>query len=157
MVQISTQAPASRIFPVTVNSELSRLEMITAGQYDEVHADVSSKQFLNTSCNETKVEIQLIHFGKHMDSDEVLQQLEQLGLRPATLAELLAFGAMYFNKQKKYDIAALGSTWLIDQDNQGVTYLTACRTAAGRVIRIVDLVWTPRKWESDFRFAAVAK
>ena len=87
-----------------------------------------------------------------MGSDEVLKKLEKLGLRPATLPELLAFGATYPNKQRKFPIVALGSVWRYWEGYRFVPYLWE-----NGARRDLGLGWLERGWDAYYRFAAVRK
>ncbi len=80
---------------------------------------------------------------------EVLAEMKNRGLRPATLPELLAFGAQFPDEQRKYPIVALGSAWkyfegcnfvpaLVGQDNER------------RLSLYFDDCFT--KWNSAYRF-----
>ncbi len=55
----------------------------------------------------------------------VLAGMDDLGYRPAILAELLAFGSEFPTVQKSFDISALGT-----QIYQSVAYLSSCRSGA---------------------------
>jgi len=105
-------------FSATVNYDLSLDEMIAAGKYDYdyVSVDFTTKGFLAGKKGQTGVNFTLVQLidtvatdTDTVVADTVLKRLNDLGLRAATLPELLAFGAKYPDEQRKYPIAALGS------------------------------------------------
>lgn len=99
-------------FTVTVDYD-SRLEsMIEDGQYHWKNPDITAKNFPIDSKGkvETRIDlVDLVQFKPHARSDEILRELDRLGMRPATLPELLALGATYPEKQREFWIVALGS------------------------------------------------
>lgn len=142
------------VFPVIVNCSKSLDEMIKAGNYDWVNWDISEKHFPVQGQGQTELNIELIHYGKHMESDDVVRDLEGYGLRPATLSELLAFGAAYPNKQREFPIVALGSVWR-SWSGSGLRCVLCLRGGgSGRELGLY--VWGSG-WRGGCRFAAVRK
>lgn len=96
---------------IVVDYSKSLVQMIAVGTYDWVNSDITAEHF--PAKGEGRVELvpELVHYGKFMNSDDIVQDLDQRGFRPATLPELLAYGEKYPDKQRKFPIVALGSVW----------------------------------------------
>jgi len=140
------------LFPVTVNYDLAVEEAIRAGDYQAVHADINAKNFPSTRSGQAAVEIVLVRFEHRMKSENVLQELDKEGLRPAALLELLAFGAKYPDMQRKFSVAGLGSVW---QDRKGYRNVPCLYEASEG--RYLDLHWWDDGWYSYTRFAAAPR
>lgn len=142
----------SQKHPVTVGYGVSMAKMVKAGKYDWVNGDIIQKNFPNEGNRTAEVDTVLVHLNKAASTDEVLRHLDSLGLRPATIAELLAFGVKYPEIQREFPVIALGSVW---QDSGGVRrspYLRA--SGSGRGLR---LCWIDDGWAGVCRFLAVSK
>jgi hypothetical protein len=150
---IEGKFPAQQeVFPVTVNYGLTVEKLVNAGKYDWSNSDINAKNFPSDRKDAAEVAIELVHFGRSMESDEVLEELDKQGLRPATLAELLAFGVKYPEKQREFPIVALGSVWRGRNGFRSVACLCGYTDA-----RSLSLRWLGSLWSADFRFAAVRK
>ena len=102
------------VFHVIVDYRKSLWDMIKAGNYDRYNGDINASHFpIKKSKGRVKLNIELVYYGKFMVSDEVVRDLDNRGLRPATLPELLAFGAKskYPDIQCDFPIVVLGSVW----------------------------------------------
>lgn len=102
---------ASNVYIITVDYAQSLADMIKAGHYDFVDPSFTSEHFPVVGTGEVSVDAILVHYGRIMSSEAVLADLDQRGLRPATLPELLAFGATYPEKQREFPILAFGAVW----------------------------------------------
>ncbi len=138
-------------YPVTVNYNLSLGEMIGAGRYNWVHSDITSKHFPIKGEGMKEVVTELVHFNRYMESVFVLRELGKRSLRPATIEELLAFGAKCPETQRQFPILGLGSLWW----HLGVRLvpLLWCRSVG----RGLDLDWSELWWRDYYRFLAVRK
>lgn len=134
-------------YKVTVNYGQTLAEMIAAGNYDWQNTDIIAEHFPIPPAKRGKeeVEIELVHLNRYAESDEVLRELDKMGLRPATLPELLAFGAAYPNKRREFPIAALGSVGA-----EQVAYFYKNADGHGLGLR-----WWSGGWGPGCRFAAV--
>ena len=82
-----------------------------------------------------------------ISSEEVVKEMEQRGLRPATIEELLAFGAKHLDLVEEGPIAALGSSAVVN-DKLRVPIITRSRE--------LFLSWWDGDWGAGvFRFLAV--
>ncbi|MBI3825640.1 MAG: hypothetical protein HY294_06580 [Candidatus Rokubacteria bacterium] len=138
-------------FPVTVDYHWSLDAMIKAGRYGWVNLDITAEHF-PVKPGPAEVSIELVHFDRVMSSDDVLAEFDRRGLRPATLPELLSFGAKYPEKQREFPIVALASVWRFWYGFRGVPFLWGL--AGGRDL---SLIWLDDWWIAHFRFAAVRK
>ncbi len=142
--------PESNVFTLTVNYDLSIED--AAGNYDWVNDNITNRNFPLTRRGTETIEAHLVHFGRVMTSDEVLDELDKQGLRSATIEELLAFGADHPELQRQFPIIALGSVWVDPGGGRCVPVLWSF----GRR-RSVGLSWLGYEWLSRYRFAAVSK
>jgi len=139
-------------FRIVVDYSKSLVHMIAAGDYDWVNSDISEDHFLVRGQGKVELNPELIHYGKFMDSDDIVRDMDNRGLRPATLPELLAFGATYPDKQREFPIVALGSVWR----PWGGIRCVACLCGAGSRRVLFLFVWGGF-WHGGFRFLAVRK
>ncbi len=97
---------ASAAFPVTVDYKKTLGEMIKLGKYDRKHGSAQAGPGRNRH-DVARVDIVLVCFDRQMQSKDALLELDKMGLRPAALPELLAFGAAYPQQQLAFPIIAL--------------------------------------------------
>ena len=140
------------LFKVVVDYTQSLADMISAGKYDWVNGDIIAENFPISGSGQAELNAELVHFNRIMESGDVLKELDKLGLRPANIAELLAFGAKYPDKQREFPIIALGSVW---QNRYGYRYVP--ELWSGSVRRKLNLHWLGDRWDEDDRFLAFRK
>lgn len=138
---------------IVVDYSQSLSAMIAAGKYDWVDDNITDEHSPINSKGEVELNSEPVHYGKRMGSDDVVRDLESRGLRPATLPELLAFGASYPDKQREFPIVALGSVW--------PNFFSSPRDVAcldspdfARVLRLDNAEGV---WDGDYRFLAFRK
>lgn len=97
--------------PVTVDYSRNLGEMIAAGKYSTVSTIIDSAHFpLPTEVKGKRDVIpKVVYFGEEMMADDVLNELDRLGLQPAKIEVLLAFGEKYAEEYTEYPLVALGS------------------------------------------------
>lgn len=140
-------------YPVSINYGLSLEEMIAAGRYDWKNDDITAKHFPERGEGVSDIEIQLVHFNRVMgSSDEVIREFDKMGLRPASIEELLAFGAKYPDVQRQFPIVALKSLWRRLRGHRYVPYLD--RNVHERCLYLYVF---EGGWYENYRFAAVRK
>lgn len=105
-------------FPLTVNHTAVE-SLLTAGNYDLSNNDINSENFPEVKDGETKTEAFLVYLlDEEVESFiwtfEAKARLDKMGLRPAGIDELLAFGAQYPEIQRQFTVVALGSELRID-------------------------------------------
>jgi hypothetical protein len=139
-------------YPVVVNYDLSVEEAVEAGNYQAVNADITHEHFSWKQKGQIAAEIVLVRFEHRMTSQGVIDELENEGLRPAELPEILAFGAQYPEVQRKFSVVGLGSIW---QDRKGSRNVPCLYEASEG--RYLDLHWWDDGWYAYSRFAALRK
>lgn len=149
--------PTVSSFVVNVDYSISLEQMIVAGNYCWANTNINDNHFpvsKPNDClsNKAEITIELVHLNKRVSSDDAITELKKRGLRPATIPELLAFGAKYPNEQKKYPIVALGSVWRF-LGGSHVTYLWY--DVNEYYLRYLNTRWLGRDWSECCRFAAV--
>ena len=162
---VSNTKTVKGIFPVTVDYTQTLAQMIAAGKYDSINLDITDQHFPSPSiptglppstgsgqATKAELKLELVHFNRTISSNDAIAELKQKGLRPATLPEFLAFGAIYPEEQRKYPIVALGSVWQYWYDNRYVPYLCSNDSR-----RSMDLHWFGYGWNDNYRFAVVRK
>lgn len=97
---------------VLVDNTLTIEEMVRVGGYDWVPGDADYETSPIANKGPEEVELHFITFAEPNNPNEVIEELDKMGFRPARLRELLALGAQYPNEQRKYPVvAALGSVF----------------------------------------------
>ncbi len=135
---------------IMVDYTKSLAEMITAGRYDWKNDDITEKRFPVKGEGTKEFVCELVHPNRGISSENALKEIEKSGkLRPATIEELLAFGATFPEIQRQLPVVALGSSAEVRGDC-GVPCLLRDDSE-----RILDLRWFERVWGDRFRFLAV--
>ena len=143
---------AENCYKVLVDYGQTLQQMIANGKYNYANSDIGGNNFPMTDNGKQEVVVELVHFGRDMESEAVFREFEARGLRAATLPELLAFGAAYPEKQREFPIIALGSVW---QDRFGSRFVPCLDGFGSR--RLLSLDWFGFGWSGCCRFAAVRK
>lgn len=135
-------------YMVTVDYARSLEAMIKAGNYGYVNEDITPKNFPITGKGKVDLEVVLVSFNI---KESALKELDELGLRAATLPELLAFGEMHSEVQRAFPIIALGSIANVG----GNRHVPSLDGWGGE--RELRLSWFGSRWFGHCRFAAVRK
>lgn len=138
-------------YSITVDYSLTLDQMIAVGEYDYANPDINSKHLPVKGEGKLELKLQLIHFDRNISSDDAERELDKLGLRPANLEELLAFGAQYPDLQKQFPIVALKAVASVHGGRD-----VACLDFVGSERRL-DLYWRGRGWLARCRFLALPK
>lgn len=107
---------------------------------------------LSSSFHVTTVEFEivLVHFDRVISSDDVVAELNRLGLEPARMEHACALSVKYPDLQREYPIVFLGSVWVSPRGGRNVPYLDHWSDG-----RRLDLLWWGFDWDRVYRFAAV--
>ena len=136
----------------SVKSAVSSLaDMITLGHYDWVNSDITEANFPMPANLVLGADPKLYHFDHDISSEKAIKEMDEDGYRPATIWDLLDFGAKNPELQRQFPIVALGSVAGFG-GRRSVAYLS--RGGAERNLR---LDWFDRGWFRTFRFLAVRK
>lgn len=137
---------------VPINRKRNVSEMVKLGNYDWKDEAVNQKNFPHDrKAGKVETEVHLIQFPQDMESDDVVQALDAMGMRPADNAELLSIGIFFSDLQRQGPIVALGSVATVSGD-QCVPCLGG--DGSDRFLRLGR--WDGR-WGAYSRFAAVRK
>jgi len=122
--------------------------------YDYADPDVNGTNFPDYPPPEGGPASELVHLGKGMTTAEVEVVLDARGLRRAGIWELLAYGEANPDEQRRFPIAALGSSWTDPYGSLRVPYLDG-----GSGYRLLGLYWDHPdfSWLEYCRFLAVRK
>ena len=96
---------------VTVDYSRPFAEMVQAGRYSWVSADITEKHFPLEGKGKNKLLLFLLHFKRQMTFDGAIAVMEAQGYRPAAIGALLAFGEYHHGLQREFSAVALGSVW----------------------------------------------
>ncbi len=153
---VDTVAPGSDLiaatYDLTIDYSKSFNAMIAAGRYDINRGKFIHGKFLIRGEGKVIRKAHLVHFKCELASDEVVFQLYNDGKRPATIDELLAFGAQYPDVQRKFPVAALGSSKKHIRGNRWAPYISANPNNGPRIFSLES--WD-NGWEANVRFLAV--
>jgi hypothetical protein len=140
-------------FSLITDYGLPLAELVGAGNYDSVSPDITEAHF-PVGWGPPNAESFLVHFHHPVSSKAVVDEMKRHDLRPATMPELLAFGAQHHGPQHEYfPILALGSIW---EDPTG--YRRMARIFGHPNDRRLDLGWDDdSEWGQFYRFLAVEK
>ncbi len=144
------------IYRVPIDYSLTITEMVAACNLDWANKDINDKNFpilpAKLKLGRTNVNVELFCFGKFMrHRREMLRELDSNGLRAGTLPELLAFGALYPNKQLEFPILEIGSVW---PDRGG---LRGVFLRKGKKERGLSVAWLKYGFAGYYRIIAVSK
>ncbi len=137
---------------LSVNYKTKLSALIKQGNYDYVNSEITDENFPTDKKGKTELEVELFDLDTRKSTDAVLALMDKAGLRPATMVELLSFGAQYPDEQRRYPIVALGSVWT---DRDGYRYVGYLWGHPG--YRHLYLYWLDLDWPAYYRFLAVRK
>jgi len=141
-------------YSIAVNYNQTLEAMIASGNYDWHSYEINDKNFnVNGTGDVVAIIPKLVHLNKDISSEDILSYLEEHELRPANLAELLAFGAIYPGIQQEFPIVALASSWF---NYYGLKYVPAL-TSDENNKRTLNLIFFDGTWSEHYRFLAVRK
>jgi len=140
-------------FFVTVDYGASINTMIMVGNYNYVHPFIRAMMSLSDNWErESRILIELVRFGRPIQSPKIAEEFYQHGFRPATLKALLSLGSSYPCQQEVAQIVGLGSIW---RDALGLKIVPVLSSYHNK--RLLDLTCLADIWASHYRFAVVRK
>ncbi|MFH1047834.1 MAG: hypothetical protein V1738_06035 [Patescibacteria group bacterium] len=159
------------VYTVTVDWGRTLTEMAASGWRSWVHGEYVGLNTVTTKTIATLVrqdcgpyripgedldggslELKLAYCGKERTDAQVAAGLNRLGLRPATMRELLAFWEKYSDVLKQFTVIALGSYCL---DSDGFQFFPCVHQSDDNFLT-VEPVWIGREgvWPNRYRFLA---
>ena len=139
-------------YPLTVDYGLSVKAAVKAGHYDWADNSTTIENFPTKKKGKKQVVVELIHLNRFVSTDEVLRELDKMGMRPADIREGLALGETHPDIQREFPVVILGSVW---QDSRDGRYVPCLRGHGSE--RHLNLLWVEQDWSEVCRFAAVRK
>jgi len=142
---------------ITIDYDRSREDAIEDGQYDWVNDKIIKTEFAENDKEKGKKEVNFKIFslrkGRSSQSQEAIEQMEQEGYRPATLKELLAFGAVNPEFQTEFPVNALGE--VVSHPEKEIDCVFEIFSVDGE--RRVTFQPLDKKWDRYCRFLGVLK
>ena len=142
------------VYSVTVNYNLTVEKMVTVGSYDYANGNITSEHFLVQGQGKQEKEIILFHFDRLISSEEAIQEMDEVGYRPAEPEEILALGAGHPDLQREFTIVGLGSPWQYPVDGDRCAICLWGRGSGGRGLGLDGF---EGDWDRVYRFATVCK
>lgn len=140
-------------YTISVDYYLSLEQMLKEAKLDKVHPDVVELKFPQIKHQVLKMEIQLHHFGCKLCTPDVLAELWDRKLQPATLPEILALAAAQPQLQNRFWIAGLGSS---SEEKGRLRFPLLYGVEGERGLNLVSRD-PDATWEGECRFAAVSE
>lgn len=158
---LKSEIARSDRFHVSVDYGRTLDQMIRAGKYAKIDSDITPKNFPIDGKGTADVEIILLHFKRDIrdiSSAEVNKEIKALGLEPAKIEHLLAFGAQHPEVQRKFTIVFLGACWVKNGRLRVVPALDDIAREGEEPLRRIALYAEREGMFPDyFRFAAIRK
>ncbi|HLC49500.1 MAG TPA: hypothetical protein VJI96_03925 [Candidatus Andersenbacteria bacterium] len=85
------------------------MHLLSTGNYGTKDANITPENFPGQCIGDFKAV--LVLFDCQMKHNTAMQEIKGSNYRPATMIELLAYGAWFPDEQMEYSIAALGQSW----------------------------------------------
>lgn len=140
------------VYAVSIDYDINIEDMVKRGKYDWSDENITTKNFPAKHLGKSDITIELIHFNRSISLDDVIIELDKMGLRPAEACELLAFGEKYPDVQRNLQIVAVGS---VGRNLHGTRYGVCLFMDV--VGRNADIRCLGGNWCDIWRFAAVRK
>lgn len=147
------------VFTITIDPSINIADdpdvwasLVTAGDYDHVDPDITKAHFPPWEWrmgSKAQTEVILVNLEGAEFGEEAIRHLDCRGLRPATMVELLAFGAQH-PSQRQCFIMALGQSW---KEPSGNIVFGCISEHAKRSLDLYDDV----DFTGDTRYLAVLK
>lgn len=151
--EVTVNFTTRSFYQITVDYHQSFTDMLAAGKLDKMNEHITAENFPITGEGRVSTKIILVPSSGYTETDYVAKELRRVGLRPATLPELLAFGAAYPDMQRHFDIVALGSKWTDPSRNH--CYVPFLTVVLDNMERELCLLWGRFDRSVRWRFAAV--
>jgi hypothetical protein len=132
-----------------VDYSQSLTKMIADGHYDEVHRDITPRNFQLSSRGFRQIELILVQFKHPVAPLQAVILMREQRCRPAVIEELLALGSQYPDLQRRIPIAGLGSAHFIESRR-----FVPC-LGGNTAKRTLTLAVIYRRWSICYRFVFV--
>lgn len=134
---------------VAVDYSRSLAKMIADGRYDQVHRDITPRNFRLSATGFRQIELTLVQFKYPVAPLEAVMLMKEEGYRPATIEEILALGSQHPDLQRRIPIVGLGSARVVG-NRRWVPCLGGSETERALTLAVIY-----RRWSPYYRFAFV--
>lgn len=148
---------------VSVDYAIPIEDLVRRGGYDHPDNNITTEHFPTKHAGKVEIVIEFLRFNsnitsffgdaKIISSEDVINEMDKMGLRPAEARELLAFGEKVRDDKRELDIVALGSDWNPWYSHSQVV----CIGTTDDAKRIAVLLPPDKDWDDRWWFAAVRK
>lgn len=126
------------------------------GQYAYVHEQITTQRFpREDKSGVVQLDIVMMQFDARTTVGEIVRRIAEMGYRPITIREMLAFGAMHKDVQRRYPIIVLGSYFDDPHYGRIIPYLWV--TSEGKRLAWLTHGNNGDRPNSQCRFAVVKK
>jgi hypothetical protein len=146
---MSTKENEKIVVTVAVDYSQSLTRMIADGHYDEVHRDITPRNFRLCSRGFRQIELALVQFKHPIAPLEAAMLMKANGYRPASLEELLTLGSQHPELQRKIPIVALGAPRVVKNRR----YFPCL--GGSNSYRLLTLAAIYRRWSTSYKFLFV--
>ncbi len=154
-VRTSPANTGSGVYAVTVDYSKTLAQMIATGNFGWTNPEIKDSNFpFFNGGGAVAVNFELVHFNAKLTAKEIDAVLSQMGDRPATLWEILAFAAKFPDLQRQFPIVALAPL-VVNRDYRCVSYLD--RDGRGRSISLIWANDVNDRWDEHYRYLVVRK
>ena len=123
----------------------------TDGKYGYVNEYITPKNFPFTAQEDDTAQLVLVHFDRDISSEDAVKEMERMGIEPAKIEHLMAYGAQHWDGKPEL-VVALGSVWVGPNGYRYVPYLDDRYSERRLYLRDWD-----GDWRALGRFLAVRK
>lgn len=134
---------------VTIHAGHTLGRMVRDGHYDWVNRHIISRSSLHRE-DPGEYELVLVHFDYEIMAEHAITKIRKLGLEPAFIGILLAFGMKYPEIQRQFPIVAVRSVVEFD----GARSSPILSSYRGERILDLQLYWCDYGFRRYFRFLA---
>lgn len=143
-------------FPLMVNYGKKIDELLKQGKFDWVSPWINPHNFpIIGSEGERSIRVTLVHPNTIIETEAVIDIMDELKLRPLNIQELITFGTKYPNIQRRLLIAGLGTIWTAPMKNMPL--VSPCLASEQKHPRKLILCWIEDFWGKEWHFAATPK
>lgn len=134
------------IFPsylIPVDYDMSIEEIAKDSPYDWLGNLINEKNFPPSQTGFSLLVVYRVNFKQELRTKDILQELDALDLRPATLKELMVYGSTYPETLSKHMVVALGSS----HKSIRINYPYVSAGGSGKGVSCYDNLEWPTNWQ----------
>lgn len=149
-VRLFPNATVSEVYQLTIEANVSLEDRIVQGNYNEVDGNITQVNFPKAVVIKAyEGEFVLLHLAADASTEEVLAEITNRNLVPATLSELLALGQHHPDVQRGILITTVNEDayWFSQEGEVGMSWLSGWDGN-----RRLEFSWASDKWKGDCHF-----